>query len=213
MNSKVQLIKNKLHIFHEIRKRRIFVGELIYIKENDQYELTYDKKYVGLKNAIAIGPDLELFKIHHVSKKGELFPVFQDRIPSKSNPAYEDYCYSEGISPNEKNSIILLGTIGKKGPSSFIFESVYRNEFRASDIKNMRESLEISQNDLALAFDIRKVTLQKIEAGESKDQNTIKLLQIFFEFPEVALWQLQQSGSRIHTSVLTKLINYFKQGS
>lgn len=212
MNSKIKRSKSRLYIFHEIRKRRIFVGELSYLKEEDRYKLTYDKKYVGLKNAIAVGPGLDLFKMQHISKKSELFPVFQDRIPPKTNPAYEDYCYSQGISPEEKNSIILLGTIGKKGPSSFIFESIYENEFTALDIKKLRESLEISQHDLALALNISKGTLQKIESGESKDQNTIKLIQIFFEFPEVALWQLKQSGSRIHSSVLLRLVNYFKQG-
>lgn len=211
MNSKVKRNEERLHIFHEIRKRRVFVGELSYVKEKDQYELIYDKKYVGLKNAIAIGPGLDLFKTRHVSKKGELFPIFQDRIPSRMNPAYEDYCDSQGISVEEKNPIILLGTIGKKGPSSFIFEPIYENNFTTVDIKKLRESLEISQHDLALALDISKGTLQKIELGTSKDQNTIKLLRIFFEFPEVALWQLKQSGGRIHSSVLSKLINYFKQ--
>lgn len=210
MHSKVKLNKTRLHIFHEIRKRRIFVGELVYIVEKDRYELTYDKGYLGLKNAIAIGPELDLFKMQHISKKGELFPVLQDRIPSKANPAYEDYCYSQGITPDEDNLIILLGTIGKRGPSSFVFELVYGNEFNISDIKKFRESLEISQNDLALAFDIKKVTLQKIESGESMDANTIKLIQIYLEFPEVALWQLKKTGAWLHSSVLTKLRAYFE---
>src|SRR6202022_1252354 len=97
----------------------------IYEKINDRYELTYNKKYAHSKNAIPIGPDLHLFKLHHQSKKGKLFSSFIDRIPEKSNPAYKDYCKAEGISSTEKNPIILLGTIGKRGPSSFIFEPVY----------------------------------------------------------------------------------------
>ena len=48
-----------------------------------------------------------------------------DRIPSKENPAYPDYCKSQGISVNETNPIILLIAIGKRGPSTFIFEPVF----------------------------------------------------------------------------------------
>src|SRR5262249_387222 len=129
---------------------------------------------------IPIGPDLELVKLQHHSAKGELFPTLADRIPDKSNPAYKDYCRSQGISTTEKNPIILLGTIGKRGPSSFIFEPVYRTEFGPRDVTNLRKKLGITQHDLAEAFDISKVTLQRIESGDSKDLNTLKRLQILF---------------------------------
>ena len=210
MNTKVKLDENHLQIFHEGRKRRTFVGELIYNTKNDRYELIYNKSYSLSKNAIPISPDLSLFKLHHLSKKGELFPVFTDRIPVKSNPAYKDYCKSQGISPNETNPIILLGSIGKRGPSSFIFEPVYRDEFNLNNITALREALQITQHDLAEALDISKVTLQRIESGASRDINTLKRLQILFQFPEVALWQLKQTGVRVHKDVLTKLIKYFE---
>lgn len=213
MHSKIILSDQKLHIFHEIRKRRIFVGELRYVKDTDQFELIYDDKYLNLEKAIPISPDLDLFKKKHLSQKGKLFPVLQDRIPSRENPAYEDYCYSQGISVNEVNPIVLLRTIGKRGPSSFVFEPVYENLFSVEDIKKLRDELGISQNDLALAFNISKVTLQKIESGESKDSNTIKLIQIYFEFAEVALWQLLQTGPQVHSSVLSKLLKYFSPRS
>lgn len=211
MNSKLVLDESQLHIFHEIRKRRVFVGELVYIKEKDQYELIYDEKYRNLKNAIAISPELNLFKIKHVSKKGKLFAAFQDRIPSRENPAYKDYCDLQGITLDESNPIILLCTIGKKGPSSLIFESVFKREFSVSCIKKFREKLGISQNDLALAFDIKKVTLQKIESEVSSDTNTIKLIQIYLDFPDVALWQLKQTGQRLHSNILSKLTHYFNE--
>ncbi len=151
----------------------------------------------------------DLFKEKYLSLKGELFPVLQDRIPSRENPAYADYCYSQGISVKEVNPIVLLRAIGKRGPSSFVFEPVYENLFSVADIKKLRDELDISQNDLALAFDISKVTLHKIETGESRDSNTMKLIQIYFEFPEVALWQLLQTGSHVHSNVLSKLVQYF----
>lgn len=209
MKHPIKLDKNRLHIFHESRKRRIFVGELMYNKKKDVYELIYNKNYAESKNAIPISPDLNLFKLHHQSKKGKLFPSFLDRIPDKSNPAYKDYCKTQRISPNEKNPIILLGSIGKRGPSSFIFELVYNAEFDPVEIKNLRSALQISQYDIAQAFDVSQITLQRIEMGTSRDLNTLKRLQIILEFPEVALWQLKQTGSRLHKDALAKLIKYF----
>jgi DNA-binding XRE family transcriptional regulator len=125
--------------------------------------------------------------LRHRSEKGKLFPSFIDRIPDKSNPAYKDYCKAQGVSLNEKNPIILLGAIGKRGPSSFIFEPVYYSEFDPIEIKNLRKKLQITQHDIAEAFDINKRTLQRIEKGTSQDLNTLKRLQILLKFPNVAL--------------------------
>lgn len=210
MSYQTKLDAHRLKIFHEGRKRRILVGELIYNPKKDRYELLYDKHYAHSKNAIPISPHLDLFKLHHQSEKGKLFPSFMDRIPDKSNPAYKDYCKAQGISPAEKNPIILLAFIGKRGPSSFIFEPVYYSEFNPSDIVKLREQLQITQHDLAQAFDISETTLQRIETAVSCDLNTLKYMQILLKFPEVALWQLKQTGNRVHQDVLTKLIKYFE---
>lgn len=210
MNKKLRPDPNRLHILHEGRKRRIFVGTLTYDESKDKYNLIYDKGYARSKNAIPIGPNLDLLTLEHHSEKGKLFPILADRIPDKENPAYKDYCESQGISITENNPIILLGTIGKRGPSSFIFEPVYRTEFNHNDVTKLREKLQITQHDLAEAFDISKVTLQRIEAGISKDANTLKRLEVLFDFPEVALWQLKQTGAFIHVDVRRKLENYFE---
>ena len=210
MKNNIMLDKDRLNIFHEGPKRRIFVGQLMFNKTINSYELNYDKEYTYFKNAIPISPALDLFQVKHISKNRELFPAFIDRIPLKSNPAYNDYCYSQGISPNEENPIILLGSIGKKGPSSFIFEAVYNHEFTATVIKETRQSLKISQHDSSQAFDISKNTLQRIESGKSKDVNSIKIIQIYLNFPEVALWQLKQTGQKIHSNALNTLIRYFE---
>src|SRR5271155_5807356 len=107
---------NKLEVFSEGRKRRVYVGRLSYDSEKEVFEFRYDPKYAKLKTAIPLGPELDLFKKVQSSKK-KVFPSFADRIPSKSNPAYEEYCRSQGISPSERNPIILLSTIGRRGPS------------------------------------------------------------------------------------------------
>lgn len=211
MNSNLEIDPNKLLIFQELKKRRTYVGELIYDENMNVYKLKYDKHYIKSKQAIPIGPELDLFTETHTSKIGKLFPAFVDRIPKKENPAYSDYCRSQGISIHEKNPIILLGSIGSRGPSSFIFERTYKPGISMIDIIKLRHDLNITQHDLAEAFGISKVTLQKIESGISHDFNTIKILQIYFTFPEAAIWQLYQTGATVHHAVLSKLFTYFHE--
>ncbi len=207
----LKMDNSRLLVFHEGRKRRIFVGELSYDQKKHRYEFVYDSKYSSSKRAIPVGPELDLFKRKFVSSKDELFPSFQDRIPSKANPAYEDYCKAQGISPSEENPMILLSTIGKRGPSSFIFESIYKNEFSKRDLIEFRKKIGLSLNDVAQAFDFNWLTLQRIESGKSEDSNSLKRLQIYLEFPEVALRQLKMTGSRVHISVLNRLLDYFEK--
>jgi DNA-binding XRE family transcriptional regulator len=211
VNDNLKLNEHHLRIFHESRKRRFFVGELIYDQVKDRYELIYNKSYAYSKTAIPLGPDLSLFQLHHHSAKGELFKSFLDRIPDPENPAYVDYCEAQGISPAEKNPIVLLGSIGRRGPSSFIFEPVYDSLFHASTIKKWREELGITLHDLAAVLDINVTTLQRLESGVSHDSNTLKIVEIFLKFPQVALWQLKQTGGRLHSSVLVKLMRHFKE--
>ncbi|HAT1883535.1 TPA: helix-turn-helix transcriptional regulator [Legionella pneumophila] len=209
MRDNLKLSQDKFNIFHEGRKRRVFVGELIYSREQDVYELIYDESYAYSDTAIPLGPELNLFQLHHRSEKGKLFKSLLDRIPSKENPAYKDYCASQGISPDEQNPIILLGSIGKRGPSSFIFEPIYYSTFTKEDIKKLRREIGLTQHDLAKVLDISIATLARIESGTSHDANTIKRIEIFFKFPEVALWQLKQTGGLLHSEVFTKLYNHF----
>ncbi len=128
----------------------------------------------------------------------------------RENPAYPDYCDSQGISVHEKNLIILLGTIGKRGPSTFIFEKVYETEFCSEEIKKLREKLDITQHDFSEVFDLSLITLQRIESGNSHDFNTLKRIEILLTFPEVALWQLKQTRGRIHHLVFAKLLKHFQ---
>lgn len=210
MKHQIKQDDHRLQIFHEGRKRRLFVGELIYDKQSSRFILTYDKRYARSKKAIPLGPGLDLFTLRHESEQNKLFPLLEDRIPEKSNPAYIDYCKSQGISINEKNPIILLGTIGRRGPSSFVFELVHDEEFDPVEIVSFRKKLDITQHDLAQAFDVKKSTLQRIEAGVSRDMNTLKRLEILLKFPDVAIWQLKKTGNLVHRDVLNKLLNYFK---
>ena len=208
------LIKNneKLLIYHEGRKRRVRVAKLIHHKDRDHFELIYDQDYVISKTAIPLGVELSLFKEHHFSEKGKLFPSLMDRIPSRENPAYEDYCRSQGIAVNEDNLIILLGTIGRRGPSSFVFEAIYEDEEPdGAVVASFRKSLGLSQHDFSLAFDFSTLTIHRVESSVSRDHGTLSRVKIYMEFPEVALWQLKRRGGRIHSSQLMRAVERLKE--
>ncbi|MFN7903833.1 MAG: HipA N-terminal domain-containing protein [Pseudobdellovibrionaceae bacterium] len=202
--------KTKLQVFSESRKRRVSVGILTWDSSRNIFEFKYDSKYAKSKNAIPIGKELDLFKKSHISK-GKLFPSFADRIPSKENPAYEDYCISQGISVNEENPILLLISIGKRGPSTFIFEPFFNNPFSHEDVKKFRESLGISIHEWAAAFDFNPPTLQRLESGKKSDLGTIRRAQIYLEFPMVAMWQLEANSGKVHAETFQKLWSYFEK--
>lgn len=207
---RLQKDPNQLDVFSEGRKRRIYVGRLQFNSEKDLYEFRYDPRYAGSKSAIPLGPELDLFKKTHQSKK-KIFPSFADRIPSRSNPAYEEYCRSQGILPSEKNPVILLGTIGRRGPSTFVFEPVFQDTFSASDIIQFRKRLGLSRNEFSLAFDFNEQTIQRVETNKSSDLNTLRRAEIYLSFPDVALWQLRISGPRIHQKALETLLDHFEE--
>lgn len=202
--------KFQLQVFSENRKRRVLVGALSWESGRNQFEFKYEPKYAKSKSAIPIGKELDLFKRSHISK-GKLFPSFADRIPSRENPAYEDYCRSQGISVDESNPIILLISIGKRGPSTFIFEPVFLNNFTYEDVRKFRESLDISIHEWAAAFDFNPPTLQRLESGKKTDLSTIRRAQIYLEFPKAAMWQLELNSGKIHAETFQKLWSYFEK--
>lgn len=200
---------NRLEVYSETRKRRIFVGTLRFDPKSQVYSFDYDRAYLLSKSAIPMGPELPLKKPHHQSKKGELFPSFEDRIPSRQNPAYEDYCLSQGISPKEKNKIVLLATIGRRGPSTFVFEPVHDEKTDGEVLKRFRNSLDLSLRDIAAAFDLPLPTLARIEVGRSHDRNTIRLLEIYTSFPEIGLWITKRNQRKLHQTVSRRLLEHF----
>ncbi len=200
---------SKLEVYSETRHSRVYVGTLTYNSNTSIYTFEYDRKYLVSKMAIPLGPELSLRKRVHQSKKTELFPSLQDRIPSKDNPAYGEYCKSQGIDPKEKDPIILLTTIGKRGPSTFVFEPVYLDGNLSEKIVNFRKTLDLSVREVATAFGLNYPTLNRIENKKSTDKNTLALLEIYLSSPDVALWILQKNERKLHTTVAQKLITFF----
>jgi len=172
------------------------------------FEFIYDKKYLISRNAIPIGPELPLSKRVHISRR-KLFPSFQDRIPSKSNPAYDEYCVAAGISPEEKNPIILLGSIGRRGPSTFVYEAITESDFDAQkELGLFRSRHRLSLHELALALDLNAITLQRIEAGKSKDPGSSRLLELFLTIPDALKEQLRMTERKIHRNTYNTLLRY-----
>jgi predicted transcriptional regulator len=77
------------------------------------------------------------------------------------------------------------------------------------DAKNIRESLKISIHEWAAAFSFNPPTLQRLESGKKTDLSTIRRIQIYLEFPQVALWEVELNAGKIHTETFQKLSSHF----
>ncbi len=199
-----------LEVFMERRKRLIFVGRLLFDSQQNSFSFTYDDRFRKNSAAIPLGPDLPLKKKVH--QRGELFSSFQDRIPSKDNPAYPEYCRSMGISPMENNPILLLGTIGRRGPSSFIFELVPDFDRDLGNlVAELRQSLELTVSEMALFLEITEVTLLKLEKRKSTNYNLHRLVYCILENAEIARWQLSLSKRKLPRDAYEKLVKFLKK--
>ncbi|MBI5273488.1 MAG: HipA N-terminal domain-containing protein [Chlamydiales bacterium] len=190
--------KNKILavlIYLERRKSRKFVGTLTYSEKQQVYIFQYDKNYLHSK-LIPLGPDLPLNRKNFVSK--DLFESFVDRLPSRDNPSYKDYCLAENIDINEQDPFILLTTIGKRGPSSFVFEADYMKTFGAEDVKRFRSELNLTIKEFSLGFMVAEKTLISIEGGKSAGRDVMKRLELYVRFPSVALFEFQRNSAQIH---------------
>jgi HipA-like protein len=195
-------------VFLEKRKTRQYVGKLYFSKKLNAFEFVYDNAYLYRKNKIPLGPEFPLTKRIHRSPK--LFPSLQDRIPSNENAAYPAYCKAAGIGVSESNPIILLATIGKRGPSSFIFEPFYEDEFSAKDLINFRHRLELTTREFALCFHLTHAALLRIEQGSSSGRELLKRIEIYARFPEVALSMIERYGGAINHEKKKKIISLLK---
>ena len=184
-----------IKVYLERRKARILVGSLT--KESDHFVFIYDDKYLRAPRIIPLGPEFPLTKRRFESI--DLFPSLQDRIPSKENSAYPDYCRAMGIAETESNVIVLLATIGSRGPSSFVFEPIYDRSFTADDIVRFRQTLGFTMREFAKVFELGQGSLNSIEKKKMSGKDTLKRLEIISRFPEVARFYLQVNGGAINT--------------
>ena len=184
-----------IDVYLERPKTRHYVGRLT--REGKRFIFEYKDSYRLSPYPIAFGPDLPLSKKKRGSLK--LFPSFADRIPMRQNPAYKEYCQSVGISPTETDPMILLGTLGRRAPSSFILEPVYKkSSFSGKDLKNFRKSLKLSIRDFSALFEISPSAIHRIESGKTSGQRTLKQIELYVKKPQIALAKVQQNGLKIN---------------
>ncbi len=104
-----------------------------------------------------------------------------------------------GISEKEKNPIILLSTIGKRGPSSLVFEPHYEKLIDARILKKFREELGLTTREFSDCFDITQSALVNIEKNKLSGKEIFKRLDLYVTFPEAAIYQIKISGGKLHS--------------
>lgn len=202
MNNDVEAVD----VFAEGIRARKYTGRL----EKDEtaggkrgFRFTYDDNYLKRSDAVSIGPELPLTGRTYFSST--LFPSFTDRIPSRDNPAYPEYCMATGIDVDESDPFVLLTTIGKRGPSCFVFEAVVVDDFGSEDAADFRHGLDLSLREFGLLFDFSPYTIQKIEAGKESGRDVLKRMEIYARFPKVAWFEMKRNSARMHTDVWRRL--------
>lgn len=180
------------------------VGELT-IKEGE-FHFVYDEYYLHSPQAIPLGPEMPLTRRTYQSQ--HLFRPFADRIPSRENPAFPEYCRSVGISTDEDDPLILLSTIASRGPSSFLFKPIYRESFTGSDLKRFRNNLKLSVREFAMCFGFSHPGITRVETGKSDGREILKRAEIYAFYPDIALDQLRRRAAFLHQKKLDQARNW-----
>ena len=191
------MAQKTLNIYLQKRKARQLAGKLF--REGKKFVFEYEGSYRLSPNPLSLGPDLPLSRARHSSLK--LFASFKDRLPSRQNPAYESYCRANGISPQEKDPLVLLAGLGQKGPGSFVLAPAPpSNDFSSQDLKRFRKSLRLSIREFALLFDISSAGIYRVENGRSSGAGILKKIKAYKDRPEMALYQIKHSGAGLSDS-------------
>lgn len=176
---------SKILIFSDESRGRVFVGLLE--RTNEGYTFVYDKDYMARSTATPLGPDLP-FSLKPITSK-KFFESIIDLLPDRNNPAYEEYCRSVGIAPDEKDPMVLITHFGG-GPSHFAFEAAPDDTVASGNqVVEFRNSLGLSQRQLANFLNIPIATLQAMEKDTADVNVARNLVSIFIENPS-ALWKV-----------------------
>ena len=173
-----------------------------------EFQFEYENDYLKSPSAIPLGPEMPLVRRQYQSKK--LFRPFFERIPSRENPAYPEYCKAAGISADEKDPIILLAKIASRGPSSFLFKPIYHESFTKSDLKKFRKKLGLSIREFAHTFDFSHPGISRVETGKSEGGEILRRAEIYASYPEVALDQLKRRSAYLHRDKLEKAVTQIR---
>lgn len=182
-----------LDVFLEKRVSRMHVGVLF--KRKGKLIFKYNDVYFKARNVIPLGPEFPLTQREFVSTK--LFPSFEDRLPSKQNPAYIEYCNAVGIDPKESDPIILLSTIGRRGPSSFVFYPKYERDLSAKKILTFREMLNLTTREFGAIFEFSQNSVNALEKNRNSGVELRKRLELIMYYPQIAIDYLRKNGGYI----------------
>lgn len=196
-------------VYLERKSSRQYVGRLKKIGKKFTFE--YSEAYQYSKNAMSFGPDLPIDKREHFSLK--LFPSFADRIPSRENPAYREYCQSVGISPSEKNPFVLLAKLGQKGPSSFFITPVFEeSSFSSENLKRFREEeLKLSMEEFSKLFDVSIASVYRIENHKMSGKQILKKISVYRDSPQMALNKIRDTGHKINDQKRQFIEEFFRR--
>jgi len=186
---------NIIRVFSETKRKRRFVGELLRTKQG--FEFVYSDEWLNYDKAFDLGPDIPLSgKTYRFSN---LPDSFKTRIPPKSSENYKRYCEERGISSQETDVMILLGTIAHKGPSSFVFElsdELEKNQIVKDRIHSLLKV--VSLRDLATLFQIPVSSMSRfIHNDISKASSLYKLIEICLLSPEAFLIKISQAQALV----------------
>jgi transcriptional regulator with XRE-family HTH domain len=114
---------------------------------------------------------------------------------------------------DERNPMILLPSLGRRGPSDFIIERVFvlQDQIIPKALRRILEEVPLSQNDLALALDIPITTLWRILKGSSKDESLLRLIHLYLENTDLWRVLLQFTRGKITQKKYGLLNQYLKQ--
>jgi HipA-like protein len=195
-----------IHVFSQTEKKRVYVGKLW--REKKSFRFEYSKDYQNSKSAVALGPEFPVWKTEFSSQA--LFPSLQERIPSRQNPAFKEYCNEWGIDENEKDEFLLLATIGRRGPSTFIFEPYQEKNYSGETLKSFRVGLDLNQAEFETLFGVSHLTLVRLENSTSQNPLYLRYFQVFDEVPEALAWLIEKRGEFLHDNKKAKILKSIK---
>lgn len=191
---------HEISVYSQTRSKRDYVGRLW--REDGKFHFEYERHYQRLKGAVGLGPE---FPLHQKSFSSvELFPSLADRIPSRQNPAYPDYCTQWGINENETDPFVLLTTIGRRGPSTFIFEPAIQ-DVDGNTIRKFREQLELNQREFAAVLGLPQLTVGKLERGMVRSIPIMTYVEMCMQVPQALKWLVEKRGQFIHDEKCSKI--------
>ena len=196
-----------VQVFLERKQIRLYVGLLTRVEGIFHFE--YAKSYVKRRGVISLGPEMPLTRPKYQSET--LFVPFADRLPLRENAAYPDYCRETGISVNETDPLILLPNIAHRGPSSFIFEPLYDDDFSAKELLDFRKHLGLSVKEFAVCFDFSPAAITRTELNQSTGREVLKRAAIYARYPNVALDQLKLRRGILHPSKYKKIASLLSE--